>query len=272
MTRIILLCIYLLFSSTALIAQEEADTISEIVTDSIQYSEQTDYSYTDDTVYQKQTVAPPLPATYTNRKFSPGFKKKYTGNDFDYEQKPETENWATRFFAWIRKILKMLFGPGNTQHAGKSSAIADWLIKSLWILVILVVVYFIARAVLQKNGLWIFGRADKKITVTDVEAGNIHEMDFASLIEKTKKEDNYRLALRYYYLWLLKKLSAREIITWNWDKTNTDYYYEIKNNGLRDDFRYLSYVYDHSWYGDFDIDEKAFAKAEKAFKKTLNTL
>lgn len=251
-------------------AQEEGDTIPEIITDSIQYSEQADYSYTDDTVYQKQTVAPPLPATYTNRKFDTGFKKKYTGNDFDYEPKPEADTWLTKVFAWIRKILKMLFGSGNAH--GKTSDAGDWILKSLWILVILVVVYFIARAVLQKDGLWIFGRTDKKITVTDAEAGNIHEMDFASLIEKTKNEEDYRLALRYYYLWLLKKLSAREIITWNWDKTNTDYYYEIKNIALRDDFKYLSYVYDHSWYGDFDIDEKAFVKAEKAFKRTLNTL
>lgn len=252
-------------------AQEPGDTIAEIVTDTIQYSEQTDYGYTDDTVYQKQAVAPPLPAVYTNRKFDTGFKKKYTGNDFDYEPEPEADTWLTKVFAWIRKILKMLFGSGNNAR-GTSSSSDSWIIKSLWILVILAVVYFITRAVLQKDSLWIFGRTDKKIAVTDAEAVNIHEMDFASLIEKTKGEENYRLALRYYYLWLLKKLSAREIIQWNWDKTNTDYDYEIKNTALRDDFKYLSYVYDHSWYGDFDIDEKAFNKAEKAFKKTINTL
>lgn len=266
---LLLLCISLLFSSAVLTAQEAEDTITEIVTDTIQYSEATEYG--ENVTFTKKTATPPPPVKYTDRKFNPGFKKNYTGNDFDYEPKPEADNWLTKVFAWIRKILRMLFGSGSNAQGTTSSAGA-WLYKSLWILIILVVVYFIARAVLQKDGIWIFGRTDKKITVADVEAGNIHEMDFASLIEKTKSEENYRLALRYYYLWLLKKLSAREIIAWNWDKTNTDYYYEIKNTALRDDFKYLSYVYDHSWYGDFDINEKAFAKAEKAFKKTLNTL
>lgn len=263
----LLLYIFFLFAPLALFAQEDTDTTYTEDPPKIEEFVEAAYSA------PKEAATPvPLPK-YADRKFTPGLEKRYTGNDFDYKPRPEAENGLTRFFAWVRRILRALFGSTNNNKPDHSGT--DYLMvfyKVMGIIVILGVVYFIARAVLQKEGVWIFGRSGKKIIATDVDAENIHEMDFATLIEKTKSDEDYRLAVRYYYLWLLKKLSAREIISWNWDKTNTDYYYEIKDNNLRDDFKYLSYLYDYSWYGEFEIDEKAFGKAEKAFRKTINTL
>jgi hypothetical protein len=208
-----------------------------------------------------------LPApVYTTRSFTPGFKNKYSGTDFIYETKSTPKTWWDRFLEW----LGSLFG-SNTQ----TSSGTNWtevLINTVCFIIIGFVVYLIVRAILNKEGMWIFGRASKRISVQDAEAENIHEMDFKELIEATKAAGNYRLALRYYYLWLLKQLSVREIINWHWDKTNSDYLYEIKDSGLRRDFEYLSYIYDHSWYGDFPVDEQAFIKAEKSFKRTLNTI
>ena len=222
-----------------------------------------------DTVTQAQAPLPMAAPVYTSRKFEPGFKSRYTGSDFQYETKTAAKSWWDRFLEWLGRLLDKIFSGG-----GKAAG-SDWvdvLIKVIAFILIGIAIYFIVRAILNKESLWIFSRSRKKIAVKDAEAENIHEMDFSQLIESTSASGNYRLAVRYYYLWLLKKLSLREIINWNWDKTNTDYLYEIKDNSLRKEFEYLSYVYDHSWYGDFPVDEKAFAKAEKAFRKTLNTL
>ena len=133
--------------------------------------------------------------------------------------------------------------------------------------------YLIIKIIVNKEGSFrIFGRSARNITVNEVFEEDIHHMDFGQLIAGTKHKEDYRLAIRYYYLWLLKKLAAREIIDWHPDKTNTDYVYEIKDGALRKDFEYLSYVYDYSWYGEFTVDATAFGKAEKAFIKTINTL
>jgi hypothetical protein len=189
---------------------------------------------------------------YKERAFKPDFKEAYTGTDFKYEVKAKSRSQWDRFLEWLARILSEIFNVGSKT----TSTLA----------------YVIVKAIINKEGIWIFGRSRKNIRVEDVAGENIHEMNFDQLIDDTKATGNYRLALRYYYLWLLKKLSARAIIDWNWDKTNRDYLYEINDRQLRDNFEYLSYLYDYSWYGEFPLDDASFAKAEKAFKKTLNTL
>lgn len=204
---------------------------------------------------------------YTPRNFKPGFKNNYKDDAFNYTEVKEEKSAWDKFWEWVAKW----FG-SNSKKTPVNYNWIDPVINALAIIVILIAIYFITRAILHKESYWIFGRSRKGITVQDAEAENIHVMDFEQLIQQTKTNADYRLAIRYYYLSLLKKLSFREIINWHWDKTNTDYLYEIKNSTLKKDFEYLSYVYDHSWYGDFPVDEKAFAKAEKAFLKTINTL
>jgi hypothetical protein len=207
---------------------------------------------------------------YTPRSFKADFKSKYEGAKFNYNEATKDKSLWDRFWERVAKFFDDLFGKNREAHVNGNWI--DAVIKAFAIVVILAVVYFITRAILHKESYWIFGRSRKGIAVQDADAENILVMDLEQLIQQTKTAGDYRLAVRYYYLSLLKKLSFREIIAWHWDKTNTDYLYEIKDSTLRKDFEYLSYVYDHSWYGDFPVDEKAFAKAERAFLKTINTL
>ncbi len=224
--------------------------------------------YYDEAEADEVKFKPLVPAEqprYTTRKFKEGYKGKYSGRDFNYEEEPVSQSLWSRFLEWLSRVLSGSNDDGSTSAAG-----IIWYIVA--VVIILMVAYFIAWAIMGKESKWIFGRGRRNIEVYDTDAENIHEMDFATLIEQTRREGNYRLAVRYYYLWLLKKLSFREIIEWHTDKTNTDYYYEIKDPALRDDFKYLSYVYDHSWYGEFQIDNSDYAQAERAFQKTLNKL
>lgn len=206
---------------------------------------------------------------YSERKLDAGFKVKYTGEDFQYETKAEGQSQWERFKAWLSRVLSEIFSFGDKTTSTSAYAI---IVRMLAVLIVLFVVYLIVRALLNKEGMWIFGKSRRNITVQDAAQENIHQMDFRQLIDETKAAGDYRLAVRYYYLWLLKKLSVNEIIDWHWDKTNSDYVYEIKDQALRKEFGYLSYVYDYSWYGEFPIDDTAFAKAEKAFQRTINTL
>jgi hypothetical protein len=212
------------------------------------------------------TVA--APAAYNERSFG-NFKEKYKSSEFSYETKAKAKSSWDRFLEAVRRFFSRLFSFGGKTT---NTTAFDIFMKVLAFCIIGLVVYMIVRIILKKEGMWIFGRSRKKITVNDITEEDIHHMDFRQLINDTKTTGDYRLAVRYYYLWLLKKLSNNEIIDWHWDKTNSDYLYEIKNTGLRKDFEYLSYVYDYSWYGDFPLDENAFAKAESAFMKTLNSL
>lgn len=256
-TYIVLLCSMVTATATA---QTATDTSAVIIEQFIEAPDE-------------MADPPPMAAepVYVQREFKEGFQDKYTGTEYKYTFKTTAKSWWDRFLEWLGNVLESIFCKGDGQQ-NDSFNWTDFIIKIVAFTIIGFVIYLIVRAVIDKESMWIFGKSRKQVRVQDAEQENIHEMDFSQLVETTRTSGDYRLAVRYYYLWLLKKLSEREIIEWHWDKTNADYLYEIKNCTLKKDFEYLSYVYDYSWYGDFPVDEKAFAKAEKAFRNTLNTL
>lgn len=209
------------------------------------------------------------PPAYTPRSFNDNFKEAYTDGEFQYETKTRAKSAWDRFWEAVGEFLRDLFGAGEK---GANSGIMSYMGYLLAGTVVLFAVYMIVKALLDKETGWIFGKSGKNIATHDLTEEDIRQMDFPSLIEETRQSANYRLAIRYYYLWLLKKMSVKEIIDWHWDKTNSEYAYEIKDSKLKKEFEYLSYLYDYSWYGEFPVDEAAFTKAEKAFRKTLNTI
>lgn len=204
---------------------------------------------------------------YAQREFKPDVKSRYSGTDFDYNIRPRAKTSWDRFWEAVGRFLEDLFTV--SEGGAKTSVI---IVRIVLGVVVLGVIYLIVMSLIGKKGLWIFSKSHKNISAQDITEEDIRQMNFGEMINETKEQGNYRLAIRYYYLWLLKRLTNREIIEWHWDKTNNDYLYEIKNTILKQDFEYLSYIYEYSWYGDFPIDEAAFGKAEKAFQKTLNTL
>ncbi len=80
------------------------------------------------------------------------------------------------------------------------------------------------------------------------------------------------MAIRYYYLFLLQKLSDRNLIDWDPEKTNLDYANELKDSNLKEEFSYLSYLYDHAWYGDIDFDQSAFETTTKSFNNAIKKI
>lgn len=202
--------------------------------------------------------------------FAQNFKKKYTDKEFIYEFKTPEKNAWDRFKDRLAQFFDNLF-----KFADKKSAsnFVDIALKTLAILVVIAVIYMIVKAIMNKEGQWIFGRnSDKKIINYDEIEKNLHLVDFEKLIQKSVESGEKRLTIRFYYLWLLKKMSEKQIIEWDVEKTNTDYLYEIKNEAQKENFAYLSYLYNNIWYGEFELDEETFAKAKNAFEKSIKRI
>ena len=202
--------------------------------------------------------------------FSKEFKKKYNDEDFVYEEKTKEKNAWDRFKEWLADLLQNIF---NFSSEHTSAKVVVILLKTLAVLVVGFVIYLIAKAILNKEGQWIFGKNTNKKVIydTDIEK-QLFITDFEKLIQDTLTSGQTRLTIRYYYLWLLKKLSEKNIIEWDLEKTNSDYLYEIKNENQKSDFAYLSYLYNYIWYGEFEIDQTTFEKAKTAFEKTIRSL
>ncbi len=202
--------------------------------------------------------------------FKTNLKAKYNDSDYHYEVKLNDKSLWDRFTEWLAYWFKKIFGINDFKD---SMNYAEITLKVIACLIVIYVIYLIAKVILNKEGQWVFGKSTTKKIIhdDDIEKNLIH-VDFEKLIKETLKSGNNRLAVRYYYLWVLKKLSEKNIIEWHAEKTNTDYLYEIKSTDLKTDFQYLSYLYNYIWYGEFEMPDHTFQHAKKAFETTLQSL
>lgn len=203
------------------------------------------------------------------QEFNPKFKSNYNDKEFQYEVKVAEKGLWDRFTEWLSYWFKKLFGLSDKV----SDNAVNITLKVIASIIVLYVIYLIVKVILNKEGQWIFGKSTtKKIINHDDIERNLQHVDFEKLIASTLKSGNQRLAVRYYYLWLLKKMSEKNIIDWNPEKTNSDYWYEIKTESLKNEFSYLSYLYNYIWYGEFEITECSFESMKKTFETTIQSI
>ncbi|WP_430613332.1 DUF4129 domain-containing protein [Flavobacterium sp. JP2137] len=201
-------------------------------------------------------------------KFATDFKAKYASQpEFHYATAADSDNLWTRFKNKITRWLNAFF---DVKVGEKPYTVWNKAWNYLSVIVLVLLIAYIIRAFMRKDALWFFKKSKKALAVHPLEVEkDLIKADFKSLIEQALREEHHRLAIRYYYLWLLKILAQREIISWDIEKTNSDYVAEIRNGETRKSFQYLSYLYNNIWYGEFDVDPVAFEKAVQAFNAFL---
>lgn len=204
------------------------------------------------------------------KQFDSDFKSKYKSSEFVYEYKTPEKNAWDRFKDWLASVFRRIF---SFQDTASSIHFVMIFLKTLAFIVIIFVIYMIVKAIMNNEGQWVFGKnSDKKIIHYDEIEKNLLKIDFEKLIQNSLQLGDKRLTIRYYYLWLLKKMSKEQIIVWDVEKTNSDYLYEIKDAMQKDDFAYLSYLYNYIWYGEFELDDETFEKARITFEKSIKKI
>lgn len=191
--------------------------------------------------------------------------------DFAYLDTIDQDNWWTRFKRWLNikyeNFLNWLFGDYE------ANTVIAFLLKIL--------PYFIIGAILGFV-VWLFIRLDPGNTLLqdqeepevflDEEEKIIRSQNIRLLIEKAIEQGNFRLAIRYYYLQLLKELNKKDFIHYESQKTNTEYLNEVKREDLRQPLKNLIRIYNFSWYGGFSISENHFRSAQQSFEEMENLL
>lgn len=206
-------------------------------------------------------------AAISLKTFPKDFKKKYTDSDFIYEFKAPEKNAWDRFKEWLSDVFRNFFNFTNDEQSMNAVEIV---LKTIAVLIVIFVIYLIVKALMNKEGRWIFGKSsDTKIINYDDIERNLHLQDFEKLVAGAEQSGERRLVIRYYYLWLLKKMTDRHVIEWDIEKTNSDYLREIKSAAAKDRFAYLSYLYEYIWYGEFELDDATYDKTRTAFQGAL---
>lgn len=190
------------------------------------------------------------------KKFQDNFQKTYQTEDFDYSgSKPKTSFWD-RLIKIKDKIVDYLFGDID---GFKVNEIGDKIITFICVLSIGVLAYFVIRYLMSKDGNWFFTKRNQKINVPNSDIiENIHEINFPQIIAKYEQEKDYRSAIRYQFLYMLKKLTDKKLIDWNPEKTNKEYLMEIKKSDLQKQFKDAAFIFDYVWYGEFSVDQNAY--------------
>ncbi|WP_298518483.1 DUF4129 domain-containing protein [uncultured Kordia sp.] len=204
------------------------------------------------------------------KKYDDDFKERYQTDDYIYDGEKRSKSWLSSLVDWLEETMQDWF---NLDTREEASAIVKNLTNAFYIIIIVLVVFFIVRTLMNGEGRWVFGKQSirHKINFEDVTT-DILITDFKKLIEAAMAKGNYRLAIRYQYLNMLKKLNAAEVIAFDPEKTNLDYTYEIKDEAVREQFQYTSYLYNYVWYGEFDIDEAQYQKAQESFHVLLKNV
>jgi hypothetical protein len=265
----------ILFCSCALVKAQDSDSVVYTETDEQEYTVDTTASYnensydeySDDTEPEvEHTLVSPdeLPQTkqyqeekITVKKFDEKKWKKIIGSTDYNEEPPEPEKQDTR--------EPMSLGNWNSDLLG---ALAYVIIIG----VIVSILYFVLRNVKA-------GSPKRKLNVevgdTAHHIENIEDLDVISLLQKTINEGNYRLAVRLYFLGLLKELNQQGVILWKKDKTNHDYLSELSVKDFHyDEVRELTLAYEQVWYGEHRLTTESYQQLFAAFEnlhQKLNT-
>jgi len=219
------------------------------------------FSLISNTVICGQKVVANVPEKL--RTLSENFKEAYTSDAYDYV---EHISFWDRFKAWFIDFLVRWFdfNKANTVDVFQRLKLI------FYFLVIAVVLYFIVKLILNKEVRWLFGKqteAKKDIDLDEIKF--IAEDDFKKLIIDAETIQDYRSAIKYYYLFLLKKMDKADQIKYDPQKTSHDYLLYLEGAKHYNTFSKAAYYYTYIWYGEFEINEKEYKTASSVFVELL---
>ncbi len=143
-----------------------------------------------------------------------------------------------------------------------------------------VIIYIILGAGLAYLIYLLFINSDfkangKKYTSVDLEdraPSEIPKTELERLLEAALADQNYREAVRIYYLFILKDLSEKKWIRWKKEKTNMHYINEMQDKKEYSQFNTIVNYFEFIWYGKREINQAQFQQIQPDFTTLLTKL
>lgn len=162
--------------------------------------------------------------------------------------------------------LPDIFGGGN---------FFQWLFRGLLLLAGIAIIVLIVMSIIQMNpapkDVIIRGQTVEGIDLQHIEE-NLNTADLDPLIQRAVAEENHTMAVRLYYLAILKKLSQQQLVVWKRDKTNLDYFRELNGSALQQPFQTVTRDFEWVWYGDGVLGKQDFQRMQGQFQQMLSLI
>jgi hypothetical protein len=101
---------------------------------------------------------------------------------------------------------------------------------------------------------------------------NLNLLNFDELFRSALDNKQYRLAIRYLFLKSLKLLSDKEMIELKNNKTNHQYFLEIKNTQIANVFQEATLSFEWIWYGEFPVNEEIMNSSQNKFNNLFRLI
>jgi len=142
-----------------------------------------------------------------------------------------------------------------------------WVKTLLWILIIGAFVAIVTWYLASLN-IRLLRKPSGIIETHDVDKmpEDIFSIPYEKSIREAIQKNDFRLAVRLYYLQTLMHLSQKELIQFKQDKTNSQYLAQLYNTKFYKDFFSLTRNFEYTWYGQFPLTQNAFVLIQNDFE------
>ena len=143
--------------------------------------------------------------------------------------------------------------------------------------IVILVGLLVLLIVKMAGGENLFGPKNSKIqpSVSQSEIDkieeNLHEAELSDPIQRAIAAGDYPMAVRLYYLAVLKELSLKNHIRWKRDKTNGAYLRELAGSPLFGNVQEVTLAFERVWYGKVELSKPDFEQLEIKLKKAVAT-
>lgn len=179
-----------------------------------------------------------------------------SNSSFKYDlPTPEAQGAFERFIIRVQNWFMRLFGSGT------ASSIFD----IAWRLLLVAAFIFFIIKLFGIEVSTVFKPNKTKPLNYKVSEEQLHGIDFEQEIAKAIKQNQWRFAVRLIYLHALKILADSELLMVKKGKTNREYLYELAGKPVEEDFKRLSFIFDYTWYGHFEANDRVLSEAKEHF-------
>lgn len=194
-----------------------------------------------------------------------------SNEDYNYFKTAEQESALEKFQNWLNlqwnKFLDWIFSGISEGNFWNYLALVLKILLIVGLLVLIIWLFNKYYVQNRKNA-----PEDKSEINLSEDERLIQKKDLSTLIKEAESDDDFRLASRYLFLNILKRLKENNIIEYQFQKTNADYKSEISDEDIKSDFTYASRFYEFVWYGDFELNSTEYNKAKNRFEDLITTI
>lgn len=257
--RLTAFCLMVLLFTAAqpLAAQVDPPPVLDTVVASPDYDSASIGAITDEVEEQLQSEPEPDTTVYRSVPDSVTARLKKEkdfayANDPDYWKKPEQKKKSTAsrdFFEWLFSSTAVRF--------------------VMYFILAFILLFAVYRIVINNN--LFFNPARKKAELQEEVKEEVDKNQLDALIAAAVKENDYRKAVRFYFLKTLFDLDARGLIRYHPEGTNHEYLMQMGIHAKAGEFSYLTQVYEYVWYGGFTLQPAQFEGVEQRFRQFLKS-